>query len=175
MTRPRKDIKEYQEELIAKFYDGATFEDLKDWLQHTYDVSCDSRTIRRRFKDWGITKRVLLSEEEQDRLRDLIEVWISLYDLKDYEMLKALQKPYVRARWGVSREVTAWHIVKLRKSLGMRRWRSRAQTEEIRAHIEQILVHGFQYDGIHLYGRGFLLSYLKNNGYMFSKWGLIKS
>lgn len=169
MAPPRKEIEEYQEELVAKFYDGATFEDLKDWLQHTYDVSCNSRTLKRRLKDWGIAKRVFLSEEEQDRLRNLIEVWIGLYDLKDHEILKAFQKPYIRARWGVSHEVTAWHIVKLRKNLGMRRLRSRTETEAIRAHIEQILVHGFQYDGIHLYGRGFLLSYLKNNGHMFSK------
>jgi hypothetical protein len=104
------------DEIIRQHEEGVPFVDIVDNLVNQYGIKTSVRTLQRRCQQWGLpSTSVHLNEEEEEIIRNKIEVYITRDCHTDQEALRHLLKDGHR--------VTLWHVQRLRKNLGYRRWR----------------------------------------------------
>lgn len=73
MGRPQKNLETYKESLIDLFQKGATYEDLKTWLEVEHQLQISVRGIKTWFKDWGVGRH--LRTEVEDNTKAKIKEW----------------------------------------------------------------------------------------------------
>jgi hypothetical protein len=62
MPTPTIDLKPFQALITTWFNDDIPSNDIAKRLADEHGVNCTSRTIERRLKEWGVTKRVRIQE-----------------------------------------------------------------------------------------------------------------
>jgi hypothetical protein len=90
MVKTQIDLGPYRAQMITWFQDeNKTVDEIVDLLHLSYDKSIAPRTVRRRLKDWGITKRTRV--ENTAVLRARIAYMFCVLGFTDDEMLHALK------------------------------------------------------------------------------------
>ena len=69
MPTPTIDLKPFQVLITTWFNDDISSNDITKRLADERGVNCTSRTIERRLKEWGVTKRVRIQETAALRLK----------------------------------------------------------------------------------------------------------
>jgi hypothetical protein len=69
MPTPTIDLKPFQALITTWFNDDIPSNDIAKRLADEHSVNCTSRTIERRLKEWGVTKRVRIQETAALRLK----------------------------------------------------------------------------------------------------------
>lgn len=67
--RPSIDLTLYQLELCALHHKGLTFDQLAAYLLNSYGVTVNLRTLKRRFQNWGVSRRLPICVEERLKKR----------------------------------------------------------------------------------------------------------
>jgi len=156
------DLDPYFDEIARQREEGVPFVDIVDNLVNQYGIKTSVRTLRRRCQQWGLpSTSVHLNEEEEETIRDKIEVYVTRDCHTDQEALRHLLKDGHR--------VTLWHVQRLRKNLGYRRWRRQAVNQELQEFIEQIIRDGLDYAGLRSYGRNFVYTWLRRHRHMYAR------
>jgi hypothetical protein len=151
------DLVPYKAQIITWFQDeNKTLDEITHLLRSTYEISATSRTIKRRLKDWGITKRTRV--ENTAVLRARIAYMFCMLGFTDNEMLHALKiEGY---------QIGRTSLVRIRRE--QRLWRrlsvfDRAAFEEqLREAIKEELDKG----SIEGYGRRLLYDHFRTNGFI---------
>jgi len=155
------DLDQYFDEIIQQREEGMPFDDIADNLMKQYGIRTSERTLRRCCQQWGLPSNIYLNEEEEEALRDKIEIYITRDCHTDQEVLRHLLKDGHR--------VNLWHAQRLRKNLGYRRWRRQAENQELQEYIEQIIRHGLDYAGLRSYGRNFVYTWLRRHHHLYAR------
>jgi hypothetical protein len=69
MPNPKIDLKPFQGLITTWFNDGLSPNDIAKRLTEDHKALCKARTIERRLKDWGVTKRIRTQETVAPRLK----------------------------------------------------------------------------------------------------------
>jgi hypothetical protein len=156
------DLDPYFDEIVQQHEEGVPFGDIVDNLMARYGIRTSERTLRRRCQQWGLPLTfVHLNEEEEEAIRDKIEIYITRNCHTDQETLRHLLKD--------GHHVTLWHVQRLRKNLGYRRWRRQAENQELQEYIEQLIRHGLDYAGLRSYGRNFVYTWLRRHRHLYAR------
>ena len=84
------DLEPYKAQMISWFQDeNMTTNEIAESLRSSYEIAIVPRTIQRRLKDWGITKRTRV--ENTAKLRARIAYMFCMLGFTDDEMLHALK------------------------------------------------------------------------------------
>src|SRR5690242_6351467 len=117
------------------YLEGQTFQDLITWLLEKHGVQVAERTIRGRFKDWKVSRK--LSYEQEQQMIPIIKTLFFELGLNDKEMLIDLQ------RQGLY--ITQYALVRLRFKLGLRRRiRDPEQRREAEERVRALIEDGLQ-------------------------------
>jgi hypothetical protein len=152
----------YMDEIVRQHEEGVPLSNIVDNLMKQHSVRTSERTLKRRFQQWGLSQtNVYLNEEEEEAIRDKLEIYITRDCHTDQEALRHLLKDGHR--------VTLWHVQRLRKNLGYRRWRRQAENEELQEYIEQVIRFGLDYAGLRSYGRNFVYTWLRRHRHLYAR------
>ena len=153
----------YIDEVVQQREEGVPFADIADNLMKQYGIPTSERTLKRHWKQWGLPSTIVhLNEEEEEAIRVKLEIYITRDCHTDQEALRHLLKDGHR--------VTLWHVRKLRKNLGYRRWRRQAENQMLQEHIEQVIRHGLDYAGLSSYGRNFVYTWLRRHRHLYARY-----
>ena len=84
------DLEPYKAQIITWFQDeNKTSDEIAGLLRESYDKSVAPRTVKRRLKDWNITKRT--RAENTSTLQARIEYMFCILGFTDSEILHALK------------------------------------------------------------------------------------
>jgi hypothetical protein len=90
MVKTQIDLRPYKTQMIIWFQDeNKTADEIVELLRSSHDKVVALRTIQRRLKDWGITKRT--RAENTTALRARIAYMFCILGFTDNEMLHALK------------------------------------------------------------------------------------
>src|SRR5579871_1934012 len=152
----------YMNEIVQQREEGVPFCDIVDNLMKQYSIRICERTLRKHCQQWGLPEtRIHLNEEEEEAIRDKLEIYITRDCHTDQEALRHLLKDGHR--------VTLWQVQRLRKNLGYRRWRRQAENQELQEYIEQVIRHGLDYAGLRSYGRNFVYTWLRRHRHLYAR------
>ena len=124
MPKPQIDLSIFQDFIIAWFNDGISTDDIAKRLANEHNTICTSRTIKRRLKDWGITKRVRVQETATLRLKIASMFYMNFPD--DIIVRALNEEGYqiglttvvrIRKAQGCKRRMTAWERVEANSKL----------------------------------------------------------
>ena len=88
--RTRINLNQHKDEIIDWFQNkNKTHEEIAQALNLSYDTKVTARTVRRRLKDWNITKRTRVQDTAELRAR--IAYMFCILGFTDSEMLYALK------------------------------------------------------------------------------------
>ncbi|EED21282.1 hypothetical protein TSTA_085130 [Talaromyces stipitatus ATCC 10500] len=146
--RPSKDLYQFQEEISSRFLDGETMEDIAEYLTNEYQYEINSRTIRRRLKEWGIKRRVRTIDKEN--LDNQIMILFFQCGLSDDDMHSALQKQ------GCTIGPRALRV--RRRRLGLYRQLSTGDFAALEASIREAVQKELDKGIIESYGREYLFT-----------------
>jgi hypothetical protein len=156
------DLDPHFDEIVRQHEEGVPFVDIVDNLVNQYGIKTSVRTLQRRCQQWGLpSTSVHLNEEEEEIIRDKIEVYITRDCHTDQEALRHLLKDGHR--------VTLWHVQRLRKNLGYRRWRRQAENQELQEYIELIIRDGLVHAGLRSYGRNLVYTWLRRHRHVYAR------
>lgn len=156
------DLDPHFDEIVQQREEGVPFVDIVDNLVNQYGIRTSVRTLRRRCQQWGLPSTfVHLNDEEEETIRDKIELYITRDCHTDQETLRHLLKD--------GHCVTLWHVQRLRKNLGYRRWRRQAENQELQEYIEQIIRDGLVHAGLRSYGRSFVYTWLRRHRHVYAR------
>ena len=152
----------YMDEIMQQRADGVPLSDIVDNLMKQYGIKTSERTLKRRFQQWGLPPIIIhLDEEEEEAIRNKLEIYITRDCHTDQEALRHLLKD--------GHQVTLWHVQKLRKNLGYRRWRRQAENQELQEYIEQLIRYGLDYAGLRSYGRDLVYTWLRRHHHLYAR------
>src|SRR5579871_2304016 len=152
----------YMNEIVQQREEGVPFHDIVDNLMGQHGIKISERTLKRHCQQWGVPMaNICLNEEEEEAIRDKIEIYITRDCHTDQEALRHLLKD--------GHNVNLWHVQKLRKNLGYRRWRHQAENQELQEYIEQLIRYGLDYAGLRSYGRSFVYTWLRRHRHLYAR------
>jgi hypothetical protein len=152
----------YMDVIMQQREEDVPFIDILDYLMKQHNVRTSERTLQRRCQQWGSSQtHIHLQEEEEDAIREKLEIYITRDCHTDQEALRHLQKD--------GHHVTLWHVRRLRKNLGYRRWRHQAENQELQEYIEQVIRYGLDYAGLRSYGRNFVYTWLRRHRHLYAR------
>jgi hypothetical protein len=152
----------HMDEIISQREEGVPLGDIIDNLMKQYSIRVSERTLKRRFQQWGLSQQhIHLNEEEEEAIRNKLEIYITRDCHTDQEALRHLLKD--------GHHVTLWHIQRLRKNLGYRRWRRQVENQELQEHIEQVIRYGLDYAGLRSYGRNLVYTWLRRHRHLYAR------
>ena len=164
MVKTQIDLGPYKAQIIIWFQDeNKTADEIVELLRSSYDKMVALRTIQRRLKDWGITKRT--RAENIAALRARIAYMFCILGFTDIEMLHALKEE--------GHQIKKTSLVRIRRE--QRLWRrlsvfDRAALEEqLREAIQEELDKG----SIEGYGRGLLYTHFRTIGFIATRFEII--
>jgi hypothetical protein len=159
--RPTKELNEFQEEILALFRDGQTYDDIAKHLLNQYNFPVNGRTIQRRLKQWHVSKRVRPLKEEEKNLQSQIKKMFFEGLMTDREMLYVLQKQGYQIGIGGLRTI--------RKRLNLYRRVSNEQFEGYRDDFRSIVQQELDNGTIEGYGRKYLYTYFRSQQHIISR------
>jgi len=124
--RPKVDLDWYRHELTGLYNEELKIDQLVQYLFDEYGIEITSRTLKRRFNEWGVRKHA--ATIVSDELKKRIQVLFSEVGLNDKEMLQVLQAEGF--------QIGQWALIRLRYELNLKR---RSRTEEQRAQAEAVM------------------------------------
>jgi hypothetical protein len=161
VPRPEADFEAFRDQLVDLFHSGASYDSLRIWLQE-HEISVTSRTIQRRFAQWGVRKRnppVEVSDDIQQRVWDLF----FQLGLNDDEILQVLHNEGFM--------ITKKSLRTIRVQLGLKR-RLDDPVERARAlnAAKRLLQHEIQSGSpiVERFGYRFVRSFLQQKNHHFS-------
>jgi hypothetical protein len=142
-------------ELITMFYEGKRHQDLVQWLFDVHDIKVSLRTLKSRFKEWEISKRV--APEDEERIKHIIKALYFQVGLDDKDMLIDLRRQGYQIGPGT--------LVRLRFELGLkRRIRSPEEIEQAERVVQDLVQQGIQSGAIDGYGKQYLYLHFRQLG-----------
>ena len=152
----------YMDEIIQQREEGVPLINIVDNLRTQHNIRTSERTLQRRYQQWDLPQiRIHLQEEEEEVIRDKLEIYITRDCHTDLEALRHLRKDGHR--------VTLWHVQNLRKNLGYRRWRRQVENQELQEYIEQLIRYGLDYAGLRSYGRDLVYTWLRRHRHLYAR------
>lgn len=155
--RPAQDLYEFQEEILSRFREGETIKAITESLWDNYGLKINSRTVQRRLKEWGVTRRT--KTIHHNNLDNQIMTLFFQCGLSDDEMCLVLQKqgftigpPGIRGR---------------RRRLGLHRKLS--DYTIIEARIQEAVQNELNKGNIEGYRRGYLHTYFRSKQHIVSR------
>src|SRR5579871_6768919 len=109
--RPRTNVDQYHSEICALYNEGLNAHQISEHLSNTYSVSISYRTLKRRFQDWGLNKR--MPSHVADEVKARIQVLFFQVGLEDHDMLTVLRDEGFK--------IGKYTLVRLRFELGLKR------------------------------------------------------
>lgn len=132
---PSKDMDEFQQEILTLFKEGRTANEIVEYLSTEYNFQIGRRTIQRRLKEWGVSRRIVTRNDKN--LESQVKKLFNEFIMTDQEMQHALQKQGFN--------IGLRGLRHLRRRLGLRRRSSPAQFAEIedgiRSAVQQDFLH----------------------------------
>lgn len=158
--RPSIDLTLHQVELCALHHEGLTFDQLSAYLFDSYGVTANPRTIKRRFQNWGVRRRLPTPVEE--RLKKRIQVLFFDVGLEDHEILQVLKRE--------GDQIGKYTLVRLRFELGLRRRvRGVEQCQAADALVQRLVEEELGKGVIDGYGRGYLHTHFRQRGHIIAR------
>lgn len=137
------------------FYEGKRHQDLVQWLFDVHDIKVSLRTLKSRFKEWEISKRV--APEDEERIKHIIKALYFQVGLDDKDMLIDLRRQGYQIGPGT--------LVRLRFELGLkRRIRSPEEIEQAERVVQDLVQQGIQSGAIDGYGKQYLYLHFRQLG-----------
>ena len=158
------DLEPYKAQVITWFQDeNKTADEIVELLRSSYDKSTSPRTVQRRLKDWGITKRTRV--ENTAVLRARIGYMFCVLGFTDNEMLHALKHEGYR--------IEKTSLVRIRRE--QRLWRrlslfDRAGLEE---QLQEAIKEELDKGSIEGYGRGLLYTHFRTIGFIATRFEIL--
>jgi hypothetical protein len=146
--------------LISLFAEGLTYDQLVTYLVEDHNIQISLRTIKDRFKGWGITRRLPTSVE--DRIKN--RIWVLFFEvgLEDDEILTVLKEE--------GSPISQYLLVRLRFELGLwRRIRGVEQQQEADRTVERLVALELQKGVIDGYGRGYLYTHFRQKQFVIAR------
>lgn len=158
--RPPIDLTPYQLELCGLFQEGLTFNQIAVYLHDTYQINVNTRTIKRRFRDWHLSRRLPTPVEEAAKKR--IQILFFEIGLEDKDILAVLQAEGFN--------IGKYVLVRLRFELGLRR-RIRGVEEQQKADelVRRLVAEELEKGVIDGYGRGYLHTHFRQRGHIIAR------
>lgn len=157
MGRPSKNLEPYKDKLIELFQQGATFEDLQTWLEDEEQVKVSVRSLKDRFKGWGISRQ-LRTKEVEDLVKAKVKEYYFQDNADDNEIIEDLQKEGIFLTKGA--------LVRMRFELGLkRRIRGARAKAEADQQAYEVVQEGLLTGPIDGYGKGYLYAHFRSSGY----------
>jgi hypothetical protein len=152
----------YMNEIVQQREEGVPLYEIVDNLMEQHGIKISERTLIRHCQQWGVpVTYIRLNEEEEEAIRNKLEIYITRDCYTDQEALRHLLKD--------GHNVTLWHVQKLRKNLGYRRWRRQAENQELQEYIEQLIRYGLDYAGLRSYGRDLVYTWLRRHRHLYAR------
>jgi hypothetical protein len=137
------------------FHEGKRHQDLVQWLYDVHGIKISLRTLKSRFKEWEISKRV--APEDEERIKHIIKALYFQVGLDDKDMLVDLKRQGYQIGPGT--------LVRLRLELGLkRRIRSPEEIEQAERVVQDLVQEGIQSGAIDGYGKQYLYLHFRQLG-----------
>lgn len=160
-SRPIKDLNEFQEEILARFRAGQTYNDIANHLLTQYNFSINGHTIQRRLKQWRVSKRVRPLKKEEENLQSQVKKMFFEGLMTDREMLYVLQKQGYQIGIGGLRN--------LRKRLKLYRRLSNEQFREYEDDFRSMVQQELNRGTIEGYRHKYLYTYFRSQQHIISR------
>jgi hypothetical protein len=146
--------------MIGLYQEGLTFDQIAKHLDEAYAVHTTSRTIKRRFRNWEITRQ--MPTEVKEEIKNRIQVLFFEVGLEDKDLLSALQNE--------GYNIGKYTLVRLRFELGLRR-RIRGVEQQRLANelVQRLVTQELQKGVIDGYGRGYLYTHFRQQGHIIGR------
>src|SRR5208282_2338303 len=124
MPTPTIDLQPYKGVITNWFHENNTSADIAKKLAIDYDIICTARTIQRRLKEWGTTKRVRVKETAALRIKIANMFYMNFSD--DIIVRSLQQEGYtigkttverIRVAQGCKRRMTVWERAEANEEL----------------------------------------------------------
>jgi hypothetical protein len=146
--------------MIGLYQEGLTFDQIAKHLHEAYAVHTTSRTIKRRFRNWKITRQ--MPTEVKEEIKNRIQVLFFEVGLEDKDLLSALQNE--------GYNIGKYTLVRLRFELGLRRRiRGVEQQQHANELIQRLVTQELQKGVIDGYGRGYLYTHFRQQGHIIGR------
>ena len=152
MPRPSVDLDPHRSALTGLLEEGATIEDLLQFLQSEHTINISRPTLYRRLQAWNLLRqsRTQNTEHLQVRVRQLFFE----YGLSDDEIHAELQREGLTA--------TSWGILCIRRTFGLFRRRTPAQIDALQQEAREFFETQQHVDAVvRSYGKEHLYTYLR--------------
>jgi transposase len=152
MGRPTCDVDQYQEEISDLYQSGQTVDSIARELLSEYNFDVNPRTIQRRLKEWGLTRRIRVKHTNE--LENQILVLFYQCGLSDKDMLYVLQKQGYR--------INARTLGNLRRRIGLKRRIDPNKLDDVEDAIKTAVQNELNEGSIEGLGRGHLYTYFRS-------------
>ena len=124
MPRPTIDLQPYKGVITSWFHEGLSASNISKRLLDECDVVCTYRTIERRLRDWGTTKRARVKETAALRIKIANMFYMNFSD--DIIVRSLRQEGYtirkttverIRIAQGCKRRMTVWERAEANEKL----------------------------------------------------------
>jgi hypothetical protein len=150
MPKPQIDLNFFQDLIIAWFNNGISTDDIAKRLANEHNTICTGRTIKRRLKDWGITKRIRVQETATLRLKIASMFYMNFPD-----------DIIVRALNEEGYQIGLTTVVRIRKAQGCKRRMTAWERVEANSKLWNIVKEELDKGTIEGYGKELLQKYLR--------------
>src|SRR2546423_8308852 len=153
MPKPQINLKPFKGLITTWFNDDLSSDDIAKRLADEHSIVCTARTIERRLKEWGVTKRVRIQETAGLRLK-----FASMYymNFPDDIIVRALNEE--------GYQIGKTSVVRIRKAQGCKRWMTAWEREEANSELWSIVKEELDKGTIEGYGKELLQKYFRTNG-----------
>ena len=144
--RPKADLEALKPEILRKYHTGSKYDDI------AFEVGVSERTLKRRFKEWGIHKRAPKVKADDAELRAQVAIFF-IGNLSDDEIAFGLEQQGWRC--------TQRQVARIRKSQGLLRRYSAFQRQAAVKALWDVIQQELDTGSIEGYRRRLLQVYFK--------------
>jgi hypothetical protein len=152
---PKIDLEPYKANILIWLGDNLSYEAISSKIYNLWGIKCTSRTLRRQFAQWNISRYIKRGSLQAEHIKSRI----STFFLDNYNDLMILQALFTE---GI--EISRRQLARYRIELGLTRRMSIAERErrfqELKAAVREELDKG----GIEGYGEGLVKSHFRGLG-----------
>jgi hypothetical protein len=153
MPKPQINLQPFKGLITTWFNDDISSDDIAKRLADEHSIVCTARTIERRLKEWGVTKRVRIQETAGLRLKIASMYYMNFSD-----------DIIVRALNEEGYQIGKTSVVRIRKAQGCKRWMTAWEREEANSELWSIVKEELDKGTIEGYGKELLQKYFHMKG-----------
>jgi transposase len=151
----------YKAQIISWFQDDdKTLNAIATLLQSSYDITTTTKTVQRRLKDWGISKRTRV--HITSTLQARIAYFFCILGFTDKEIVHALQCEGVRIEHSA--------VVRVRRQLGLWRRLSIFDRQGLEEQLREAIKVELDKGVIESYGKGLLYTHFRTSGFIATRY-----